>query len=373
MPEFGHNIKLERVPKAPNLQAWDAADQYLLRHIEENQLLRPGERILTMNESFGALSIALAEYQPVMMSDSYLSAQALSRNLVLNNYQPDQVSFCDGLSVRADKFDLILIKIPKSLALLEDQLFKLHSLINSETIIIAAGMSRHIHNSTLALFETILGPTKTTLAWKKSRLILVEQNMNLNRGQSPYPDEFVVHLGEDFTISNHASVFSRERLDAGTRLLLENMPVSEHYRQIIDLGCGNGLLGLVAALLNPEAALSFVDESFMAVDSARINFQRAFGDSRDAEFKVSNCLEGFETDSADLVLINPPFHQQHHVGDVIAWQMFTDARRVLRKGGEVAVVGNRHLAYHAKLKKIFGQCHQLASNRKFVVLQAAKN
>lgn len=372
MSTIAHALKLERVPKAPNLQAWDAADQYLLQHLEENQILRPGLKILTINEPFGALSVALAEYRPVMMSDSYLSCLALSNNLALNNYPVDQVSFRDCLSMPTEKFDLILIKIPKSLALLEHQLYKLQAVIDTKSIIIAAAMSRHIHKSTLALFEKILGSTKTTLAWKKSRLILVQQNSESKQGQSPYPEEFVLHLGQDFIISNHASVFSRERLDAGTRLLLENMPVSEQYRQIIDLGCGNGLLGLVAALVNLAAELSFVDESYMAVDSAKINFKRAFGDNRKAEFKVSNCLEGFEADSADLVLINPPFHQQHHVGDAVAWQMFTDARRVLRKGGEVVVVGNRHLAYHAKLKKIYGQCQQLASNRKFVVLRAVK-
>ncbi len=366
-------IKLERIPANPNLQAWDAADQYLLKHIEENNLLKPDSQILIINDQFGALSVALADYRPVLVSDSCLSRLALQQNLLLNDRPVDQAIFCNSLSMPESIFDLILIKIPKALALLEHQLYELRSITSEQTTIVAAGMSRHIHKSTLALFEKILGTTSTTFAWKKSRLILVEADSTLNQSQSPYPDSFVVDIGQEITVSNHANLFSRDRLDAGTRLLIEHMPISDSYRDIIDLGCGNGILGLVAAVLNPEAAMLFVDESYMAVDSAEQNFNTAFGDHRQADFRASNCLEGVDSESTDLVLNNPPFHHQNSIGDAIAWQMFVDARRVLKTRGELRVVGNRHLAYHAKLKKIFGNCEQIASNGKYVILKAVKN
>ena len=110
----------------------------------------------------------------------------------------------------------------------------------------------------------------------------------------------------------------------------------------------------------------------MAVASARQNFDAAFARSREAEFRVTDCLQGIDDESRDLVLVNPPFHQQHSIGDSIAWNMFRDARRVLRKGGELRIVGNRHLAYHAKLKKLFGNCSNIAANRKFVILSAVR-
>ena len=118
-------LKLERVPNDPNLQAWDAADQYLHKYLEENSLLAKQPGILTLNEPFGALSVCLAEYHPVMLSDSYLSKLALQKNLSLNNIDDDAVEFVDSLSMLQTKFDLILIKIPKSLALLEHQLYQL--------------------------------------------------------------------------------------------------------------------------------------------------------------------------------------------------------------------------------------------------------
>ena len=365
-------FKLERYPGAEFLRAWDAADEYLLRHVDEQKLLSEKSSILIVNDSFGALSIALAEYQPLMMSDSFLAYQGMSQNLTINGYKPGQVFFDNGLQEIAQVFDVVLIKIPKSLAMLEHQLFSVRKLLNSGTQIIAAGMSRSIHKSTLQLFEKIIGPTRTSLAKKKSRLIFVTRDESINNGQSPYPTHFTIEADQDYTITSHANVFSRDRLDMGSRLMIENIPVSDDYRQIVDLGCGNGLLGLIAASFNDKATVLFTDESYMAVASAEENFIGAFGREKKANFKVTNCLAGVADACKDLVLNNPPFHQQNATGDAIAWQMFIDARRVLKPQGELWVVGNRHLGYHAKLKKLFGNCETVAANRKFVVLKAMK-
>ena len=163
-----------------------------------------------------------------------------------------------------------------------------------------------------------------------------------------------------------------EQLGRPTRFFLEHVQGSPQPRRIIDLGCGNGVVGLVAADRNPAATLTFVDESYLAVESARATFRAAFGESREAEFYVADGLENQPKQSADLVLLNPPFHQQRTVGDAVAWQMFKESRNALVVGGELRVVGNRHLAYHAKLNRLFGNCKVLASNRKFVVLSAMK-
>jgi len=365
-------FRLERNPQNELLRAWDAADEYLLRQVDELNELSKQSSVLIVNDSFGALCIALADYQPLMMSDSYLARQGMVENLRINGFKQGQVGFDNGLQEKIQIFDIVLIKIPKSLAMLEHQLYSIRDSLLSGTRIIAAGMSRSIHKSTLHLFEKILGPTTTSLAKKKSRLIFVTRDGSINDGQSPYPDQFIVEADREYTVTSHANVFSRDRLDNGSRLLIENIPVSGDYQQIVDLGCGNGLLGLIAASLNERATVLFTDESYMAVASAKHNFVAAFGDHRHAEFEVANCLQGVADESKDLVLNNPPFHQHNATGDAIAWQMFIDARRVLKPQGELRVVGNRHLGYHSKLKNLFGNCELVASNRKFVILKAIK-
>jgi len=365
-------FELERNPPDELLRAWDAADEYLLQQVDDLKVLSRPSSILIVNDSFGALSVALAEYQPLMMSDSFLAQQGTSGNLRINGFEAGQVVFDNGLQEKTGVFDLVLIKIPKSLAMLEHQLYSIRKSLRTGTRIIAAGMTRSIHKSTLQLFENIIGPTTTSLAKKKSRLIFVTRDESMNEDASPYPGHFIVAADREYSIASHAGVFSHDRLDNGSRLLIENMPVSGHYQQIVDLGCGNGLLGLIAASLNPRATFLFTDESYMAVASARENFVAAFAREREADFKVTNCLQGVADESADLVLNNPPFHQQNATGDSIAWQMFIDARRVLKSRGELWVVGNRHLGYHAKLKNLFGNCELVASNRKFVILKAVR-
>lgn len=352
------------------LRAWDAADEYLLTHLAEEHLPLAGQRILVLNDQFGALAVALADYTPVCQTDSYLSQQGTRQNLEFNARDAASIESLNSLQTCDDKFDLVLIKIPKSLALLEYQLRRLRDALKPDSRIVAAGMVRGIHNSTLQLFENLLGSTMTSLARKKARLVF-------SRFEKPdvaphhYPETFFCKEMQ-MTVVNHAGVFSMNHLDIGTRLFLDHVPVSDEFEQIIDLGCGNGLLGIRAAQLNDGAVVWFVDESYMAVESARINFEQALGSDRSAFYQVGDCLHDLPTFEADLVLNNPPFHQQNAVGDEIAWQMFLCSRQRLRTGGELWVIGNRHLNYHAKLKRLFGNCHTMSSNRKFVILRAVR-
>ena len=110
----------------------------------------------------------------------------------------------------------------------------------------------------------------------------------------------------------------------------------------------------------------------MAVASAKLNVQLNFPDREsDCKFIVTNCLDSFDQ-KVDIILCNPPFHQQHGVTDHIAAQMFKDSKRVLKDGGELRVIGNRHLDYPLKLKKLFAGIKVIASNQKFSVLSAVK-
>jgi 16S rRNA (guanine1207-N2)-methyltransferase len=71
-----------------------------------------------------------------------------------------------------------------------------------------------------------------------------------------------------------------------------------------------------------------------------------------------------------MILCNPPFHQQNTIGDHIAMAMFKESRRVLRKNGQLWVIGNRHLGYHVPLKRLFGKVSAVAGNAKFVIVKA---
>ncbi len=372
---------LSRFPvrKKENLRAWDAADEYILNYLAENDVDLSGN-LLIINDSFGALTTALSEHQPTLITDSYLAQQGAGYNLKHNSLKhneclSDEIQLLDSLQQPTESLDVVLIKVPKSLSMLEEQLHRIRPFITKNTVIIGAAMAKGIHTSTLKLFEKLIGTTTTSLAVKKARLIFAKLDIELPAVENPYPLIMTLEncgfAHTQFELSNHANVFSREKLDIGTRFFLQNLPTEIPGNRIIDLGCGNGVVGLMAAERFPAAELTFVDESFMAVDSARINFQRAFPE-REARFKATDCLHGIPKNSTDLILNNPPFHQNNVVGDFIAQQMFRESKQVLKQGGELWVIGNRHLGYHMALKRLFGNCTTVASNKKFVILKAVK-
>ncbi|WOA54328.1 23S rRNA (guanine(1835)-N(2))-methyltransferase RlmG [Dickeya solani] len=371
-----HSLTLVRYPQSDRespLQAWEAADEYLLRELAAMPI-GPGPRLI-FNDAFGALACGLQAQAPCCISDSYLSQLSTRHNLSLNGFAPESVTQLDSLAPLPDAPALVVLKVPKTLALLEHQLHQLREVVTPQTVVIAGAKARDIHTSTLQLFEQILGPTRTSLAWKKARLIhcqpeprkFGEQSQmsvwTLDSADSP------IH---NYHIHNYASVFARSGLDIGARFFMQHLP-QQLDGKIVDLGSGNGVIGLAALALNPQAYVSFFDESYMAVASSQRNVEyNRPQDMARSSFVVNHALAGVGQDSLQAVLCNPPFHQQQAITDDIAWQMFSDARRCLAVGGELRVVGNRHLDYFHKLKRLFGNCENVASNPKFVVLRAVK-
>jgi len=372
---------LDRFPRLARqtLRAWDAADEYVLQHLAELDL--GGGSVLVVNDGFGALTVALAgalagagkssaQWIVQMQSDSWLAHTGARANLEANGIDGEGVSLLDSLQQPAP-FDVLLFKVPRSLALLEDQLHRLRPHLTADTVIVGAGMVKQIHTSTLDLCERLIGPTRTSLARRKARLIHGTLDTALDVPANSYPTRYCLD-GTKLELSNHAALFSRQQLDVGTRFLLEHLPRSPQARCIVDLGCGNGVLGIVAGRHHREAALVFTDESAMAIASTRENVAAAFGDERDITFHWADGCGGVEADSVDLILCNPPFHQQQAMGDAASWRMFQQARKALQPGGSLWVVGNRHLGYHTKLRRLFGNGEIIASNPKFVILKATK-
>lgn len=364
-------LDLIRQPDQPNepLQAFDAADEYLLSHVAE-QGLSLETRVLVLNDSFGALAASLASHATVVSSsDSFLAVQGLEKNLVRNGMGFDAVPVIPASEPLNGPFDWVLIRVPKTLALLEEQLIRLQDQLAPGAKVVAAAMIKHLPRAAGELLEQYVGPVQASLAVKKARLLFATPEIKPVQ-PSPYPTRYSLDQPV-IELLNHANVFCREGLDIGTRAFLPHLPTNLGSARVADLGCGNGVLAIASALANPQARYTLVDESFMAVQSAQENWQAALGE-REVIVRAGDGLAGQEMDSLDVVLCNPPFHQQQVVGDFLAWRMFQQARDALVVGGALYIVGNRHLGYHSKLAKLFRGVEQVAATPKFVVLKARK-
>ncbi|QEV16761.1 methyltransferase [Streptomyces alboniger] len=374
---------LTRFPEDPRdqLRAWSAADAYLLRHLageEGAAAVDLSGTVAVVGDRWGALTTALAGHARVLVqiTDSFLAQQATRANLARAGHAPDAARLLTTRDTPPPRIDVLLIRVPKSLALLEDQLHRLAPALHEDTVVIGTGMVTEIHTSTLELFERLVGPTRTTLARQKARLILSTPDPARTPGPSPWPGRYVLPAdsgaGAGLTVVNHAGIFCADRLDIGTRFFLKHLPRARPGAHVVDLGCGNGVLGTAASVAAPDATVTFIDESFQAVASAEATFRANAAEGAEAGFVAGDALAAVPAGTVDLVLNNPPFHSHQATTGATARRMFSGARAALRPGGELWVIGNRHLGYHVKLRKLFGNAEVVASDPKFVVLRAVR-
>ena len=353
-----HDLKRYPHRKGETLQAWDSADELILEHLSGIDLV--GKRILILCDQFGALSSALRGLQITTYTDSYVSARAIQLNT------QGKVNPINNLGQLSETYDYVLIRIPKTMSFFEDILCHLSGHLDTNSKIICGSMLKHLAKSSFDLLGKIIGDTSTSLAKKKARLVFVD--FKRSKVVSPYPKSVAME-GFRAPFSHESNLFSGEKLDIGTRFLLEHLP-SGISGTILDLGSGNGIVGIAAKKINPKAQIIFCDDSAMAIKSSEANYGSLFQDH--AHYEWTNCYENQSAESVDLVLCNPPFHQGTTIGDFIAWQMFQDAHYVLKKGGRIRVIGNSHLLYQQSLKKIFGGFQILATNQKFMIVDSQK-
>ena len=175
----GGSLRLQRFPQQTKrpLQAWDAADTYLLKTLQEDHIQR--ERPMIFSDGFGALSLALSPYRPTLVTDSYLTRRAVEANRTLNDIDAS-INLLSPLDAWPENAGVVLIKIPKQLDYLEFILHRLRRFISPQTPILAAGMVKHLSRNTQGIFEDLLGPTEVSLAWKKARIFSLYSRLSLN-------------------------------------------------------------------------------------------------------------------------------------------------------------------------------------------------
>lgn len=142
-------------------------------------------------------------------------------------------------------------------------------------------------------------------------------------------------------------VFSWDRIDAGTALLLGALPAFKGPGA--DFGCGIGLLANKVLESPAVASLALVDIDRRAIEAARANVS----DPR-AAFHWAD-LRGTEPALADLefVVMNPPFHDAGAEDRALGQVFIRRAAGALKKGGTCWLVANRHLPYEAVLAEHF--------------------
>ena len=144
-----------------------------------------------------------------------------------------------------------------------------------------------------------------------------------------------------------------------------------HAAHAVDLGCGTGILAAMYARANPGARVTATDRSAAAVDSA-LATARANGLKDRIDVLQDDAMSSLPAGSADLILLNPPFHLEAAVHSGAGIKLIEAAGRVLAPGGELWTVFNSHLHYRPALERLIGPTREVGRNPKFTVTASTR-
>lgn len=173
--------------------------------------------------------------------------------------------------------------------------------------------------------------------------------------------------GHKLTLHSTWGLFSPERVDEGSRLLLDYVQISRDDRSL-DLGCGYGVLGLAIAKQSPGGQVHMVDRDFIAVEYAKMN--AALNSAANCQVYLSNGFSHVPPLAFDTIVSNLPAK----VSNELFLILFSDAQRYLKPGGRFYVVTITGLREYVKrsFREIFGNYEKLKQTPRYTVAMAVR-
>ena len=213
--------------------------------------------------------------------------------------------------------------------------------------------------------------TADAVAYRKGCRVLVSYRGAQPPAVTPEPQEVVeVDVrGVRVRLLKQAGVFAGGELDEGTRLLIEALDVRADDR-ILDLGCGSGVVGIVATGLAARTQLWLADADSMAVALARKNLE--LNGITNATVRLSDAYAALEGLRFDLIASNPPVHVGRVAVQAIARRFIAGAPDYLAPRGRLYVVGPAFLPYEAWLAERFARVRVVADTQRYRVVRAEK-
>ena len=285
---------------------------------------------------------------------------------------PLQALFAASLPEDGGMFDAVAVDItsfPTNRALLEAVHAGAERLKPDGTLYAAGPKDAGILSFTKKM-ETLLG-NAAPLAYRKGQRVVAAHRTG---EVAPLPaDEgaatFSVTLrGQRFEMVRAPGVFARGGLDPATAMLIEAMTINPGDH-VLDLGCGAGIVGMVAARRAAEVQVTMTDADAYALEAARANCAR---NAITADIQAADVTDTIADQRFTVVVCNPPFHQRHESSAELGVRFLDAAHAALLPGGRAYFVANRFLPYESKLEKLFGNVSEAAGNDSYKVLTATK-
>jgi len=192
-------------------------------------------------------------------------------------------------------------------------------------------------------------------------------NQYFNENQAVLNRERMLELeifDSRFKFFTNNGLFSCEKVDAASIILLENIPSLSGTT--LDLGCGYGPIGIVLAKIYP-VQITMSDINPIAVDYATKN---AILNNVKADIAISNGFESLPFIYENIVL-NPPIH----AGKDVMYKLYQDASKHLHPEGSLYIVIQKKHGAESTMKvlsEVFRETRVLYKKKGLYVLQNLK-
>lgn len=170
---------------------------------------------------------------------------------------------------------------------------------------------------------------------------------------------------KEFCFNTDNGVFSKSKLDFGTRCLLENLLLEEIKGEILEVGCGYGVIPIILTrIVDKIESFDAVDVNKRALHLAEMNKKENFAPK--VNFFLSNCYKNINK-KYDVIISNPPIR----AGKNIVYEIVMNARNYLKEDGKLFIVINKDQgakSLYKDLEKVY-KCELINKKKGFWIIK----
>lgn len=365
--------EIVQLPLSTPEQRIDPADQLLA----EQGAAKAGQRVLVLGAGNGVLAVVAARQArggEVLVVDHRTHVLAgAAATAALNGAKARCIPTGDLPLLPAGSFDHALINIafqPNSVRLVE-LLRETHRLMQPGGRVYVAGARDRGADTAIKRLGEVFGRAQLVAYRKGYRVgVAVRTDAEAVVAMHVEPELRTVEVrGSEYLLEGDPGVFAGGGLDPAAVLLAMAMEVAA-TDAVLDLGCGNGIVGMVAARLAVNGQVWLVDTNTEAVALAQRNVER--NGLVNATVLASDRTAAVAERRFDVVVSNPPFHEGGREVRDLGVRFINDAVAVLRSGGHCYIVANRFLPYETTMRASLRDVREVAGDKRYKVLSGVR-